>query len=518
MAQAPQCFWCCLGGEGLVSDFTRDEKATAGREYWPVTATQAQEHASQESDRTHHKPHQQERRSTKAHHATCLPNATSKKMMAYDTRPSYSTPRSFTSSTAPGRHAHLFRPPQSPASSAYNSTSSDYFSSNKSRKRSRAPSHTPAPRQSYNQQAQSWVQCPTPSDASYTSAGAGASQPMYVNERYTLAGGFDTPSLEATSAMEQRFLRPGIDGRTRQRGTLQDDGRDAMSIPLTGPLARERNGVARFPAASQSTSSWAGFAFALVTKAFSFGTGLVRGFYSGGGKGYDLHHSPSGANLQSIFSDREACSTPVPGAWNEDDFLGDFEQDNPSFSPASEAQRPVNKRRQTNKEAWVMVGTPDLETSPRRKVSGNSVPRSQLVATRPSASRASSRRSLAPLPTRRSSSQAVYATGSPAAAAVRAEKRASFAPVRSNSSPSSSGGGGEMAYISPEAGKYMRKRERQEKKADAAMSDMGRRLAELIRQGQEALGTRVSVEEEGGGGAIGLGGKEEDEGFVDEEW
>ena len=39
MAQAPQCFWCCLGGEGLVSDFTRDEKATAGREYRPFSNT-----------------------------------------------------------------------------------------------------------------------------------------------------------------------------------------------------------------------------------------------------------------------------------------------------------------------------------------------------------------------------------------------------------------------------------------------------------------------------------------------
>ena len=68
-----------------------------------------------------------------------------------------------------------------------------------------------------------------------------------------------------------------------------------------------------------------------------------------------------------------------------------------------------------------------------------------------------------------------------------------------------------LAYISPEAEKYVKRREKAERKTDMAMSDMSRKLADLIRQGQEALGTKISVEGHGGGG-------ETDEGFVDEEW
>jgi hypothetical protein len=69
----------------------------------------------------------------------------------------------------------------------------------------------------------------------------------------------------------------------------------------------------------------------------------------------------------------------------------------------------------------------------------------------------------------------------------------------------------DLAYISPEAEKYVKRREKAERKTDMAMSDMSRKLADLIRQGQEALGTKISVEGDGGGG-------ETDEGFVDEEW
>ena len=78
--------------------------------------------------------------------------------------------------------------------------------------------------------------------------------------------------------------------------------------------------------------------------------------------------------------------------------------------------------------------------------------------------------------------------------------------MRSTSRPSSSSGN---AFISPEAERYVKRRVKQDRQTDAAMSDMSRKLADLIRQGQQALGTNISVE-----GAYDT----MDEGFVDEEW
>lgn len=337
---------------------------------------------------------------------------------------------------------------------------------------------------------------------------------MLVNERYQLAGGMDTPGWQAAAEMERPQLH---DGR-RWRGQAESAGYvNGGHAQPSGPLARERNGAARLHSSpnGEASSSWTSFAFSVVGKVFNFGTTVIKGFYAGGGKGFELKHSP----LRTMWVSQERCSTPLPGAWQEDEFLGDFEQDNLSYSPQASVSRPPNKRRQTDKDSWVMVGTPDLESSPRRKASSTSVPRSNL-SVRPSASRASSRRSLAPLP-RRQSSQAVYSTGSPAAQHQQQHpahtsldhRRASFAPMRSNNSrPNSSSGLAskpETEYISPEAERFLKRRAKQEKQTDAAVSDLSRKIADLVKQGQMALATRISVEG-------GDDGEEMDEGFVDE--
>ncbi|KAK5708732.1 hypothetical protein LTR17_020442 [Elasticomyces elasticus] len=468
-------------------------------------------------------------------------------------------------SSSSGLNAHIFRPPLTPSTTSSNPTSTDYFSS---RKRPRQPTWTRTEdvRSTLHQTpgwqlaSQSQSQCPTPG---YNHS---------INERYTLAGGLDTPGLLAQTESEQGDTYN--DGRTRRRDDSAAAAFDGRANIVTGPLARERNGVARVPHLPASSSpngeagrSWTGLAFGLVGKVFSFGTSVVKGFYAGGGTGYDLSLNLKDSPLRGILMNREAIGTPVPGSWQEDgEFLGDFEQDN--TATVGSGQRPGNKRRQTGEGSWVMVGTPDLEgevegqTSPRRKGAGSST----RIA-RPSASRASSRRSLAPLPRRQSSymnagagAGAGYASGSPAAAAQQVvgghERRASVAPVRThsragslsnthtnlNSSRPSSAAGNPpyststlhsrpptstlsshhsprnsvhlangsnrlsgisspgMVYVSPEAEKILRRREKHERKADAAMSDMSRKLGDLIREGREALGTRVDVEGDDGDG------------------
>ncbi|KAK4960080.1 hypothetical protein LTR10_002971 [Elasticomyces elasticus] len=455
-------------------------------------------------------------------------------------------------SSSSGLNAHIFRPPLTPPTS----NSTDYFSS---RKRPRQPTWTRTEttdvrstlHQTPGWQLASQSQCPTPGYS--------------INERYTLAGGMDTPGLLAQTEAEQGDTYN--DGRSRRddNAAAAYNGRDIV----TGPLARERNGVARLPHPPSSPSSaanreagrsWTGLAFTLVGKVFTFGTSVVKGFYAGGGTGYDLNLNLKDSPLRGILMSREVVGTPVPGSWQEDgEFLGDFEQDN-TMAAVGGGQRPGNKRRQTGEGSWVMVGTPDLEgevgieTSPRRKGAGSST----RIA-RPSASRASSRRSLAPLPRRGSSytnAGAGYSAGSPVPTAQGVmgaqERRASVAPTRThsrhgslsnnnhnnNSRPSSAAGNHNpsyststlhsrpsstaaahhsprnsmsaanrlngivspgMVYVSPEAEKILRRREKHERKADAAMSDMSRKLGDLIREGREALGTKIDVEGDGDG-------------------
>ncbi|KAK5740232.1 hypothetical protein LTR17_004733 [Elasticomyces elasticus] len=459
-------------------------------------------------------------------------------------------------SSSSGLNAHIFRPPLTPATS----NPPDYFSS---RKRPRQPTWTRTETtdvRSTLTQTPGWIpQCPTPGYS--------------INERYTLAGGLDTPGLLAQTESELGATY-NDDGRTRRRGddAAGFNGRDIV----TGPLARERNGVARLPLPASpngdSATTWTGLAFSLVGKVFTFGTSVVKGFYAGGGTGYSLTPTLNlglkDSPLRGILLSREVVGTPVPGSWQEDgEFLGDFEQDNTTTAGGS-GQRPGlgNKRRQTGEGGWVMVGTPDLEAreddgqvSPRRKAASSRI-------ARPSASRASSRRSLAPLPRRQSSystnagAGAAYSTGSPLPTVQGVtsahDRRASVAPVRTHSPhgslsnthtnlntsrPSSAAGNHNpsyststlhsrpptssnlnahhsprnsvnlghganrlsgvvspgMAYVSPEAEKILRRREKHERKADAAMSDLGRKLGDLIREGREALGTRVEVEGEG---------------------
>lgn len=62
--------------------------------------------------------------------------------------------------------------------------------------------------------------------------------------------------------------------------------------------------------------------------------------------------------------------------------------------------------------------------------------------------------------------------------------------------------------MSPEAERLAKRQAKQDRAADKAIYSMSRRLDDLIRQGQQALGTKFTVE-----GDVDM----EDEGFVDEE-
>ena len=246
-----------------------------------------------------------------------------------------------------GRNAHLFQPPKSPAlvatTPAHASTSTDYFANGASRKRAR-------PTSSYHEQPQgndwnippTWT-ATTPHDDDVFGSGPNS----MVNEQYNLAGGYDTPGLVVNTDLDHT-----IDQDVQARKWTRDrDATFGSSGPsLQGALARERNGVPRMADLTEGKNqvSWTRFAFSLVGKAFTFGTSVFKGFYAGGGDGYDFNEKHGYDGISSHFHDDPP--TPVPGQW-QSDFFGDFEQDNPISPPSSEL-RPPNKRRQTDKDEW----------------------------------------------------------------------------------------------------------------------------------------------------------------------
>jgi hypothetical protein len=264
-----------------------------------------------------------------------------------------------------------------------------------------------------------------------------------------------------------------------------------------------------------SPSTWTGLAFSFVGKVFNFGTSVVKGFYAGGGKGYDMNdYGLVGSDLLQASAQRQRrqpLPSPLPGAWEDGEFLGDFEQDNPTFTP-SPSMRPANKRRQTDKDTWVVVAQQEqtpTTSHPSMLPPINTAVAHQPEMERPAASRAQNRRSMAPLPPRRQSGVAL--NGSPLSIVPPSahHRRASVASMRSAHSRHNSGNGSPLSCVSPEAERFARRQAKQERATDKAMSSMSRRMEEMIRQAQEALGTKISVE--------GNDDSLEDEGFVDDD-
>lgn len=400
----------------------------------------------------------------------------------------------------PGQYrVHYFQRPISPVAAAATpclASGQDYFSAS-TRKRQRPDSaHSREGRHTQQTTAWSWEetprwpQCPTPSDNLFGSGQGSA----LVNERYRLADGFDTPGVQSICRPE---LLPGQEDPVRRR--LRDDDSDVTMrsgcTPLTGPLACERNGVARGRPASDKhiQTTWTSLACNIIAKALKFGSTAFRGFSAGGGKGYSPSLQPS----------QEVVSPPEPSRHGtEIDFFGDFEQDSPHFNHGSPSG-PAVKRRQTDRDSWIMVDMDSRSSSPRRKSSIGALPRSSL------ASRASSRRSLAPVSRKAMSNhQSNVTTAQTVATPPRPQsRRASIAHTRSpQGRPRSSGGA--PTLVSPEAERFAKRQTKQAK----TMTSMSTRIQEMMREAQEALGTKYSVESDYDGM------EDEDEGFVDDEW
>ncbi|KIW06157.1 uncharacterized protein PV09_03319 [Verruconis gallopava] len=293
-----------------------------------------------------------------------------------------------------------------------------------------------------------------------------ASPEPFVNTRYHLAGGLDTPKI-ARESKEEGQSQDDFGLRRRWRSTHAESIHDRTT---PNPLYAK--------AESQQQQTWSQFMISVAGKVWSFGTSAFKGFYAGGGQGYAMatprRESQPSANSrtwESINGAPSLCfgedSTPVPGSFPLDDDDFEFEQE----------QRPAKRMHLEDTESpWVFVPDPKKQELHGKWTFHRPPPSPIRLATK-------GRRSFTP--NSRRTSHFVTSNTSPMLqrSASHVHRRASSdVAVVPKESP-----------LSPEARKYLAERKRDEKQQDASIRRMNEQLKALLREGRQALGTKVEV-------------------------
>lgn len=338
---------------------------------------------------------------------------------------------------------------------------------------------------------------------------AAASPPLFVNTRYNLKGGIDTPTAELESRFEHEDLYRHEDYRRRGSvgATLDGQSEDFAKPVMLG----ERNGRSRIPSSPNGiqSPSWGKFVFNLVggvagtmwefCKVTAF-----KGFYAGGGKGYEMptprREEPSDSSIwEDMHTTRQRSSldaTPVPGRYPQEDYAN---------SPNSSEQRPAKRLHTESGTGWVMVTTAGETETPQstsripiRKQSSITISteKRQSVASRPNL-----RRSIAPVSRR---SLGVNHAGSPAFNTHN--RRATYAASRT---PGPATPTQNPSPASLEAQRYAERIRREEKKTDASIKRLNQQLKAMIKEGKEALASNVEIVDNEDDKPV------EDEGFED---
>lgn len=427
---------------------------------------------------------------------------------------SYSAPRRSRAKL----HPDIFLPPQTPASakrSRYapaNPSTLIASSKNKNGKRERPSS---GGRQSpYNTPllatGAEW-------SASSSMVRSDVASPLtLVNTSYNSKGGLDTPSQELEAVYER--TSDGMETDFRRRwGATTGNAPELGSRPDTTVL-NERNGRSRIASTAQyspPTSGWGSsmlnFVGGVAGKMWTFcNTTVFGGFQAGGGQKYAWQGKEAGRTANMHTSDawedmnssrlRPSPSaditfrspSPMPGMWPDQaspDFTSGFD------SPSS---RPAKRIHTDTGQGWIMVEKvesynhyPSEAMSNTRKISS---PYS-IGIPRPS-SRMQSRRSATSV-SRRSVSH--VGCGTPVNIRVHQRQKSSISTNHFETSVAL-----DDSPISAEAQRYADRVRKEEKQTDASIRRLNDRLAAMIKEGKEALGTKIEVIE---------GADCEDEGF-----
>lgn len=346
-----------------------------------------------------------------------------------------------------------------------------------------------------------------------------------INTRYTLDGGMDTPSIAAERHYErmERMDTDNMDGRfgrAKLAEHMSNEPRSGENDTLTTVLGGYRNGrgrgIAETSAIGNPTPSWSSFVLGVVGEVvggvWTFcKTTAFRGFSAGGGQAYAIRPSEDFFSTESMWEDEGAASrswdrlpTPVPGEYPGDTPSEDEAEEDDHYH---EQGRRGSKRLHTDGGGWIVVErTRDARTrarSPRLSTPGSHGQRA--IHGRPSLSSASSfRRHKAQSGGSRHAHRVsgVSFAGSPTPLAQQQQQqlygRASLGSQRSPTNPSAPtfGSGKKMSPPSVEAKKFAARIRKEEKVADERFERLNDRLKDMIKQGKEALGSKVEIVDE----------------------
>lgn len=419
------------------------------------------------------------------------------------------------------------------------------------------------------------------------SSGWGAASPSpFVNTRYQLAGGLDTPGMAAARQAEESESIYADAGYRRSLGDgerpieIDNYKRRGLWSQHEGPsyfpdeLGRDENGRGRYAgyAASPRGAGWSAAAFnvagavagAVVGKVWDFckTTGAVfTGFRAGSGTGYKV--SGNSATFQAVDdndfweekNEDEREDTPLPGQYPGEplEFIPDYMD---RASRESTPPRPAKRRQVSSNNTdelgknWVVVPpaptkppaqpTPSKARNPmirgparysmptassgRRTAFGSaprpasransgfgaisSTPRRPILASH--ASNTSSRLSHAGSPALNRSQGASYAS-------PRGSPNSKIPRPTTPSRGARPGGAPGSAVLSPlthgitespaakEAKRWAAMKRKEDREADESIRRLDAQLKAMIREGKEALGTKieVSIEDDPGFGSRG---------------
>lgn len=342
-----------------------------------------------------------------------------------------------------------------------------------------------------------------PSASSY-SLDAPSPAPL-INTEYVFAGGApsaDRYTVDDDTRLDyEKDLRPG-------RFARMNSGQSASYFPRT---PRSESGGKRrrlsTPGGGWGNTVWR-YTGGMAGKAINFcWTVAFNGFHAGEGRGYNMDDvgtpvvvpgDPSDlSSTKDVFDDnyRGSCGTPLPGSFPSDESVCTIRRPSSDQLPTPTS---INDWGGTStlKSNWVMVDAPDMrdpETSPARKrprpstanLYGKHSPRPSLsrprMHTRNSASFASPRASL---------------NGRPSLNPERPQSSGSDRPQHKRSkslvaSPKRESGA--STQKSPDVVKFEKKLHRQSQKQDDSMRRMNQQMQDMIKEAQQALGSKVEV-------------------------
>lgn len=360
------------------------------------------------------------------------------------------------------------------------------------------------------------------------------SPPPLAHTKYVLAGGMDTPTMKAAQLAlvgnsdysDVGYRRSLGEEERRPQGSQQYSDMDDSVYLQADSLGRDANGRGR-GWNSPSSGGWSRTAAqvvgGVVGKVWEFcrnGGAAFRGFHAGGGKGYTINqagpiltYEPDENNFwqsekQSTWGPPDRDSTPLPGRFPDEEPVAEYSKPEMDIPPAKRRQVSRNNTQDELAKNWVVVRPNAPKVTPSKPP-----PRGPPSYTLPTASSAT-RRSIAP-PARPASRAGFTAArrpvvtrvshaGSPALAPNRG---ASFASPRSSPNskiprPSSMRESPTKACkgldspAAKEAQRWAALKKKEDRDADESIRRLDRQLKAMIREGKEALGTKIEVEME----------------------